>query len=188
MQDLYEASHEVIHLGIRVELKVFYIERISGHRSSSVATQVATTKPLYCTALGKVMLAYSPSELVEEVIAAGLQPRTGATRVAPELFREELQEIARAGVAYDNEEFDVGLKCVAAPILSEEHAVAAISVASRRAAFEPARLARSVRSAAEAISRSLSDPASGSSAQLARTSHHATRADGLGSGKIGTDG
>lgn len=72
MEDLYEATHETVHLGIPDGLDVLYLEKIVGPRGSPVSTRVGTRKPLYCTALGKAMLAFSPGELLRAVLAGGL--------------------------------------------------------------------------------------------------------------------
>lgn len=156
MEDLYEATHEVVHLGVRYGHSVLYIQRISGHKSHQVNTQVGSTRPLHCTAVGKAILALSPPDAVDGVIAAGLSSHTAYTIVTPDLFRAALAEIARAGVAYDREEYCLGVTCVASPILGgQERAIGALSVAGRSGRFDPERMAPAVRTAALGISRSI---------------------------------
>ena len=67
-------------------------------------------------ALGRAMLAFSPPNVVERVLASGLEPRTSRTIVDPNVFREELCRIAARGYAVDDEEFAEGMRCCAAPV------------------------------------------------------------------------
>src|SRR6185312_13350906 len=114
-QDLYEATHETVHLGVLVGSHVLYIDKISGRYSSPVATQIGTRKPMYCTALGKAILAFSPPELLASLLREPLTRYTAHTISTPEALLRELAEVRKAGVAYDREEYTLGITCVAAP-------------------------------------------------------------------------
>ena len=59
MEDLYEATHETIPLGVLDDVEVLYVEKIAGQRGHGVPTTLGTRKPLHCTSLGKAILAYS---------------------------------------------------------------------------------------------------------------------------------
>ena len=76
LQDLYEATHETVHLVVLEETKVVYVEKISGHRKVTELSWVGGRLPAYCTGVGKVLLAHSPAEQVDRVIAQGLVART----------------------------------------------------------------------------------------------------------------
>lgn len=156
MEDLYEATHETIHLGTLNHLQVLYIEKISGRQTNSVETRVGTRKPPYCTALGKALLAYSEPGVVEAVIKDGLARHTVRTIVYPKVLCEELTKVNGTGVAYDREEYKLGVCCTAAPLLDRDrHAVAALSVTGPVGRFDPERVARLVRTAAFSVSRAL---------------------------------
>ena len=73
--------------------------------------------PLHATGVGKVLLAFAPAEVADEVIAAGLPRYTGRTVVVPGHLRRALAEVRRAGLAHAYEELTVGSLTVAAPIL-----------------------------------------------------------------------
>ena len=88
MEDLFEVTHETVQLGVRDGIDILYVEKIMGHRTVRSPSRVAGRMPLYCTAIGKALLAYSDPEVVEEVIEAGLRPRTPYTIVSPQLLRE----------------------------------------------------------------------------------------------------
>lgn len=123
--------------------------------------------PLHCTAIGKVLLANSPTELLHQVSEAGLVRRTPRTITVPGVLRSQLERTRETGVAYEYEESAVGLVCVAALVLDEmDQPVAAISVTGPVSRFRPEAHAASVKAAAAGVS-----------ATLARRSHLTRPAD-----------
>lgn len=70
MEDLLLATKETIHFAVQDGLDVLYIEKIIMHQGLSKQSRVAGRLPLYCTATGKVFLAYSGSELIADVVRA----------------------------------------------------------------------------------------------------------------------
>jgi IclR family transcriptional regulator, acetate operon repressor len=160
MEDLYEGTHETVHLGIRDEHDVLYLEKIAGRRSSAVDTRIGARKPLYCTAIGKALLAFSPSDVVNAVIAGNLVRHAPRTITSPALLLEELKQVAETGSACDHEEYAIGISCVAAPVLDlQGHSVAAISLTGPSDRFDPQRFAPAIRTAARTFSRVLADNA-----------------------------
>jgi DNA-binding IclR family transcriptional regulator len=156
MEDLYEATHEMVHLGVRDDLQVLYLEKIMGRQSATVPTQVGARRPLYCTALGKAILAYSDPSLVGAVIEAGMPRLTPYTITSAERLAEQLAAAKIEGVAYDREECHLGTTCVAAPLIGHSgQAVGARSVTGATCRFQPERVATAVRTAALAVSRGL---------------------------------
>ncbi len=156
LEDLYEAAHELVHIAVLDGTDVVCIEKIASHRAAVSPARVGGRDPAYCTGVGKAMLAYSPDESLDAVLARGLAPRTPYTIVVPQLLRSQLGEVRRAGVAYDREELALGMTCVAAPVLdSRGRAVAALSISGPPSRFEPERVAVAVRTAALGLSRSL---------------------------------
>jgi DNA-binding IclR family transcriptional regulator len=168
VEDLYESTHETVHLGILEGTEAICIEKISGHRCVPASSRVGGRMPLYCTAIGKALLAFSPSSLLEQVVAAGMPRRTPRTIVAPGLLRRELARVVAAGSAYDYEESTVGVACVAAPVFDAAgEVVAAVSVAGAFPQFRPQRSAKAVRMAARSLSRTVSALSTGAEAHLA---------------------
>jgi DNA-binding IclR family transcriptional regulator len=156
MEDLYEATHITVHLGVRKDLEVLYIEKIGGHDRITELSQVGGRMPLYCTGVGKTLLAYSPVNIQDDVIEAGLSPRTQATITSPARLRLELQNIVATGFAIDREESCVGVCCVAAPIYGPDRSVvAALSLTGRVGRNRLDRLAPAVVAAAVGASRML---------------------------------
>lgn len=156
MEDLYEATHETIHLGVLDDIEVLYVEKIAGRRKCAVPTTLGSRKPLYCTGLGKAILAYSTPQLVEAVIQNGLPRCTRYTITDPHRLERELTRAAETGVAYDREEYELGITCVGSPLLNRAgRAWAAISVTGPATRFRPERTAAAVRTAALGLTRVL---------------------------------
>jgi DNA-binding IclR family transcriptional regulator len=155
MQDLYEATHETVHLAVLDDTDVLYIEKIAGHRRAQCPSRVGGRMPAHCTALGKVLLGHAPAAL-EQVVAAKLRSRTPATIVSANRLRQEVAQVRRDGAGYDREECVPGLGCVAAPLMQfDGRCVAAISIAApiRRQQF--AKLGPVVQAAAMGASQAL---------------------------------
>jgi DNA-binding IclR family transcriptional regulator len=162
MQDLYETTHENVHLAVRDGHEALYVEKITGRRSVAIKTRRGGRLPLHATGVGKVLLAFGPAELLDEVLAAGLRRYSPHTVVAPGHLRRSLADIRRTGVGFAHEEITPGAVSVAAPILaSTGDAVAAISIVSHSTGANLRRLAPAVRMASACISRGLRDPSRG---------------------------
>lgn len=156
MEDLYEATHETIHLGVLDGAEVLYVEKIAGRRGNGVPTTLGTRKPLHCTSLGKAILAYSAPQLLQTVIQNGLPRRTRYTITEPHRLQLELARATETGVAYDREEYELGITCVGSPLLNAAgRAWAAISVTGPTPRFRPERTATAVRTAALGLTRVL---------------------------------
>src|SRR5690349_12370514 len=63
MEDLYERTHETVHLGVLEGQEVVYVAKIGGHRQVRSPSRIGGRMPLHCTAIGKALLANSPREL-----------------------------------------------------------------------------------------------------------------------------
>jgi IclR family transcriptional regulator, acetate operon repressor len=156
MEDLFEVTHETVQLGVRDGIEILYVEKIMGHGAVRSPSRVAGRMPLYCTAIGKAVLAFSPPDVVDRVIDVGLARRTPYTIVSPQLLRECLAEVAQTGVAFDREESALGLGCVAAPVFGPRHQlIAALSISGSTLRVEPEQMASAVKTASLSLSRVL---------------------------------
>jgi DNA-binding IclR family transcriptional regulator len=155
MQDLFVATRQNVHLAVLQGHEALYIERVTGLQSIAVKSRRWGRLPLHATGVGKVLLAYAPAELVDEVIAAGLTRYTPYTIVAPGHLRRNLAEIRRAGVGFAHEEMTLGRVSVATAVFDATgRAVAALSIVVPTT-VDPQRLAPAVRTAALSASRRL---------------------------------
>lgn len=156
LADLFEATHETVHLAIPDGIEVVYVQKLESRGGPKVPSRVGGRLPAHCTGVGKAMLAFAPPERLEALLAAGLNRRAPRTVVAPGLLSQELAEIRERGVAMEHEESTVGITCVAAPVLDADGvAVAAVSITGWVNRLDPARFAPAVRTAALGISRVL---------------------------------
>ncbi|PZH16566.1 IclR family transcriptional regulator, partial [Streptomyces sp. NTH33] len=141
LQDLFEATHETVHLGVREGHDVVYVERIHGHDALSLPSRIGGRLPLTCTGVGKALLAFSGDELTEEVLAEPLPRLTPHSVTDPARLRTAIEQVQVSGLAYEEQEAALGVSCIASPVFDGPTAVAALSVAVPRARFHPAQLA-----------------------------------------------
>ena len=157
LQDLYAATGVTVQLGVLEGTQVLIVEKITGHRAMPMLSQVGATIPAHCSALGRALLAYSPPEAVDAVLAAGLTPRTSRTITTEVALRRELAAVPDRGWAPDREEGNIGVSCIAAPIFDQFGQVAAaLSVTGPTGVVRPERMGAAVRLAAAAASRAYS--------------------------------
>ncbi len=156
LNDLYEATHETVHLAVLEEREVVYIAKIAGRSGPPVPSRVGGRMPAYCTGVGKALLAYAPVETVRRVLDGPLARRTPYTVVMPGRLERELATVRERGLAFENEESSLGIACVACPVFDGPgHAAAAVSITGWVNRLDPTRVASAVRTAALGISRQL---------------------------------
>jgi DNA-binding IclR family transcriptional regulator len=157
LEDLYEATHEVVHLAVLDGIEALYLEKISGRRTAAkVSSEVGKRLPLHATGPGKVLLAYSDTALLERILARGLPAITPSTITTERGLRAALAEIRRTGHAVSRDEMTVGTSSVSAPIFGSDGAiVASLAVVGQSGRISPAMLAPMVRVVAASLSRAL---------------------------------
>lgn len=138
---------------------VVYLERIDSPQPVRTYSRLGATRPAMSTGLGHAMLAFSPPDTVDAVLAAGIPARTPQTVSDADAARARIASVRARGYALDDVENEAGIRCVAAPVLGRDgDAVAAISVSApehRLAATDVQPVGALVRAAAESISREL---------------------------------
>ena len=156
---LAEATNETVQLAILDHLSVLYIRVRESRQAVRMSSGLGSRAPAHCTSVGKALMAFQPAEVVQQIIDNGLKRYTDSTITDPAALLEELATIRQKGYAIDDEEFEVGLRCVAAPIRDHTGQVtAAISVAAPVQRMTKRNLQTSVPTviaAGEAISRRL---------------------------------
>jgi IclR family transcriptional regulator, KDG regulon repressor len=117
LEDLTEATGESGHFAVRSGDSVVVIAKTSGSGAFQLTNRVGITRPAHGTALGKVLLAaLTPSQLDRFLENHELTALTPKTITEPEQLRQEIREVARTGVAYDDGEFNAEVRCVAVPV------------------------------------------------------------------------
>jgi DNA-binding IclR family transcriptional regulator len=157
LQDLYERTHETVHLGVRDGNEVVYIAKIGGHRQAKAPSRTGGRMPMHCTALGKILLAHSTTADQLAVLSAPLERRTARTITAPGMIQQQMARALEVGVAFEREESSEGLLCIAAPILESDGktAIAAISITGPVGRFRPESQQTALRATASALSSTL---------------------------------
>ncbi len=125
LHELHRATGLVVHLSILDGTDVVYLEKIGAGMGAAIATRIGGRQPAHCTASGKAILAYR-GETLDEFTALARKTRYSIGSAAQ--LRPELDKVRGHGVAFDREELQQGIGCVAAPIGSIGDAVAAVSV------------------------------------------------------------
>jgi IclR family KDG regulon transcriptional repressor len=126
MQQLVERFEESCDLGIFDRGQVLYLEVVHSEQALTIASRVGRHLPTHCTASGKVLLAFLPPKVVEPSLRAPLKAYTERTITSSARLREELAATRRRGYGLDDEEFEAGIRAVAAPIRNEDGNVIAV--------------------------------------------------------------
>ena len=130
LEALHRETGETVHLGVLRGREIIYLDKVESRQAVRMYSEIGNAAPAYCTGVGKAAL----SALDEAMLAAALEgeafrrftPHTITGRAA---LLAELADIRRDGVAYDREEHEPGIRCVAAPVVDAQRAlVAGVSV------------------------------------------------------------
>ena len=155
---LAERAGETVHLAQLDAAQVLYVDKRNAAQPIEMYSSAGKVGPAYCTGVGKAMLAFLPEAELDPILRQqSFHVFTPATLRSEAELREELRAIRSAGYAFDREEHEPGIICIAAPILSAGgRPLGAISVTSSTARTTLAALealAPDVQAAAAAIAR-----------------------------------
>lgn len=120
IRKLCREIEETVHLGTIDGEEMVYVDKIESWQSMRIASSVGARLPAYTTSLGKAIMAFLNVDDLMKTIPNVFRPFTPNTIMNMEDLLEELKKIRRNGYAIDNEEYSIGLKCVAAPIFNYE--------------------------------------------------------------------
>ena len=173
LRELNRQTRETIHLTIRHGLSAVYLEKLDSPEQLRIHSRIGAAVPLYCTAVGKVMLAYIPDDERKKVL-----PQLALKRLTPNTvgnlqeLEAELSRVRKNGYACDLEEHEPHIRCVAAPIWDNAGAVnASLSITApvvRMAVTRLRQLAPLIQTAGLQISRELGYRTTGSQLRLRR--------------------
>ncbi len=155
---LSAATHETVHLAQLDHGQVLYLDKRNAAHPVEMFSQAGKVGPAYCTGVGKAMLAHLEHDAAEAVISQQsfhrFQPGTLTTAAA---LRRELAAIRTRGHAFDREEHEAGIICIAVPVLTPTGrvlgAVSVTSTTARTSLDGLDQLAPQLRDAANAIAR-----------------------------------
>ena len=133
LDDLAQRSKETVHLVTRMNNEVLYLYKEDGGAGYvRMASYVGLHNPMYCTGVGKSILAYLSEEELRSVWEGSeIKAFTDKTITRLEDMRREAEQIRKQGYALDMEEHEEGVRCIAAPVLdANRNPVAAISLSA----------------------------------------------------------
>lgn len=135
---------ETVHLAQLDQGQVLYVDKRHAARPVEMFSSAGKVGPAYCTGVGKAMLAHLPDAALEDALARQSFHRFTATTLdTSQALKAELRAIRANGHAYDREEHEAGIICIAAPILSHAGRVlGAVSVTTTTARSDLAGLDR----------------------------------------------
>ena len=153
-------TQETVHLAVLDEDQVLYLDKVEGPHALRMPSRVGRRIPTYCTSLGKAMLSCLDDHEVKNIFRNQvLRPYTVNTVKTLGQLLTDLRMIRKRGYSVDNEEIEIGLRCVGAPIKNYTGAmVGAISVAAPSARLSSQKIhtiGKLVMAAAEEISTKL---------------------------------
>jgi len=160
MQKLASLYNETINFACLNGEDVVHLDKIDSKEILRIDAPVGGRAPAYCTALGKSILAFLPQEeLASYLKNVSLRPLTPNTITSKKKLKQELDRIRSNGVAVDNEELSLGLRCVGAPILDHSgyprYAMSVSGVAIRMPSLKIKQIQEGVRKVCEEFSSKL---------------------------------
>ena len=165
LRRLLEKTHMTVHMAIYEDGEAVLVEKLEPHTAVKMASHIGRRLDLHCTGVGKALLAYLPEDEINRLrTSRALARHNENTIVFSKKLQAELEHIRKVGYSFDNEEDEIGFRCVGAPIFENSLTViAAISVAGTTTQITGTSLdslARTVKDTADEISRRFSDPVS----------------------------
>lgn len=157
MRELHKFTHQPVNLSVRQGDEIVYIERAYSERSGmQVLRAVGGRAPLHLTSVGKLFLAQDDAQRVRAyAVRTGLAGHTRNSITELGSLERELAHVRSQGVARDNEELELGVRCMAAGIRDDQdHLVAGLSISAPADRLEESWMER-LRSTADEISATL---------------------------------
>jgi len=142
LEELVDESNETAYVAIFKDGYIVYLDVVETRLTVRVVSRVGTRLPSYCTAAGKVHLAYMSDEELESFLPEqGLEAYTPHSITDRDALIKDLTKVAEQGYAFDIEELDIGVRCVAAPIRDyTRRIVGALSISGPATRFSDERL------------------------------------------------
>lgn len=153
LQALTNRFNETSHLGILNDSsQVLIVSKVNSEASIQMTSEIGRTLDAYCSAMGKVLLAFSSKEFLNRYFS--VQPitfHTPNTLTSREELVKEFEEISRNGYAFDNQESEEGLFCIAVPVCNRAgrvYAAVSLSGPSSRMQTKTEEIIKSLKEAA----------------------------------------
>jgi len=130
LRQLMLATKLNVHLGVLDGGEVILIGKVDPPGATGLATWLGRRMDVHCTGMGKALMAHLPAEELEQFVRSRTFPRHNEnTIVSAKRLKQELDTARANGFATDDEEDEVGYRCIGVPVLDRGRVVAAVSVA-----------------------------------------------------------
>jgi IclR family transcriptional regulator, KDG regulon repressor len=130
LYELREKTKETVHLAILDGTEIMYVYNLESTQAIRMRSDLGVRKPAYCTAEGQAILAFQPQAVLDAVIVQGLSPRTPQTITDPAKLIKALAVVRQRGCAIEDEESEIGMRGISAPIRNDAgEVVAAVGLA-----------------------------------------------------------
>jgi IclR family transcriptional regulator, KDG regulon repressor len=117
LEELSREMGEASHFAVRMGDAVVVIARTSGPSAFQLADRVGVVRPAHCTAVGKAILAaLQPDQLKRFLDRSGMKPSTPKSITEVPVLLREIEEVRRTGIAIDDGEFNLEVRCLAVPV------------------------------------------------------------------------
>jgi len=151
MEALMEKTQLSVFLGMLNGDHVTMLDIVESRQDLRITAPVGTTIPLFAGAVGKVFLASMEEKQTEKIIQSKGLPRfTRNTIVDPELYYQELRSVRKKGYAVDDEEYILGVRAVALPIVGLGQFMSAIWVVGFKASLDEKKMKAVIKATKEA--------------------------------------
>lgn len=130
LKELKAKFNETVHLGVLRENEILYLVKEESSQTIRMVSQIGNRAPIYCTGLGKILLAFLPSKEKDEILnKTKLIAYTNNTITNRKILEDELSKIKKQGFAIDDEEHEKDVFCIAVPVNNfGNQVIAAISI------------------------------------------------------------
>ncbi len=141
LRKLSALTGQPVHLAIADDGEAVYIDKIESFNTIRMYSAIGKRIPLYCTAVGKVLLMGMEDWEIRELFKdKEFIPHTANTLRKIEELMDEIQKVREGGWAVDNEEHEEGIRCIAAPIYDyRNEIIAGVSTSGLKTIFTPDR-------------------------------------------------
>ncbi|NBW68042.1 MAG: IclR family transcriptional regulator [Betaproteobacteria bacterium] len=157
MRELHKLTQQPVNLSMRQGDEIVYVERAFSERSGmQVVRAIGGRAPLHLTSVGKLFLALDdPSRIRAYATRTGLSGQTRNSITQLPVLERELAKARQNGVARDNEELELGVRCMASGIYDDQgHLIAGLSISAPADRLDETWLPK-LRFTTQEISRSL---------------------------------
>jgi DNA-binding IclR family transcriptional regulator len=135
---LMQETGATVHLAVLEDGEIILIDRVEPNGNVRLATWVGKRMGLHCTSVGKAIIAHLPASVLDELIhRQGLIRYNENTIASVRKLRVACEQIRQLGYAVDDEEEEIGVRCIGAPVFNDKgEAVAAVSISGSKTQFE----------------------------------------------------